>query len=328
MGTPPPVLFVFIDGLGLGSDDPAVNPLADRKRFPWLATVLAGSVPLDAQLGVPGLPQSATGQAALLTGLNAPQLMGRHIEGFPPPRLKTVVQEHNIFSKLLAAGKTCTFANAYWIDDVAHIPSKRESVTTVATLEAFGGVRGKEALLSGRAVHQSLTRDVIRARGYEDELITPETAAEHLIDIANDHDFTLFEFFQTDHAGHSGDEKRIFQTLEKLDRFFSNLWNFEGLLIVTSDHGNIEDMTVRTHTANPVPLFFRFPEKELTGEAGFQCLEDPGRQGCPPHEIFQTLERIDQLTPAILSVLQSEMDPLVDDPEMCESNIEGMKTPV
>jgi hypothetical protein len=40
---------------------------------------------LDASLCVPGLPQSATGQAALLTGLNAPELMGRHIEGFPPP---------------------------------------------------------------------------------------------------------------------------------------------------------------------------------------------------------------------------------------------------
>jgi hypothetical protein len=301
------ILFVFVDGLGLGSDDPAVNPLAwpnvpsigkndalaprsavlQRSCFPSLGKMLAQSISLDASMGVPGLPQSATGQAALLTGLNAQKLMGRHIEGFPPPRLKTLVQEHNIFSKLLAAGKTCTFANEYYLDDVAHIPSKRESVTTVATLAAFGGVRGKAELAEDRAVYHDLTREALRARGYDGPLITPEEAAEHLIDIANDHDFTLFEFFQTDHAGHSGDEERIFQCLEKLDRFFSALLHFRGILLVSSDHGNIEDMTVRTHTLNPVPLFFQWLEKE----------------NMPSCHGFQTLEKIDQLTPAILNVL-------------------------
>jgi len=305
------ILFVFVDGLGLGSDDSSVNPLADRVRFPMLGKILEESIPLDASMGVAGLPQSATGQAALLTGLNAAELMGRHIEGFPPPRLKELIQEHNIFSKLIAAGKTCTFANDYWLDDVSKIPPRRESVTTVATLAAFGGVRGKAELAENRAVYHDLTREALRARGYDGPLITPEEAAEHLIGIANDHDFTLFEFFQTDHAGHSTDEERVFQCLEKLDRFFSILLrsvsyagqelrpvrhssaprndggNFEGLLIVTSDHGNIEDISVRTHTKNPVPLFLRFPRKEI--EIG-----EPD---------FQGLERIEQLTPAILRCL-------------------------
>ena len=302
----PPILFVFVDGLGLGSDDPKVNPLADRERLPWLGKLLADSIPLDAQLGVPGLPQSATGQAALLTGLNAPELMGRHIEGFPPPRLKTLVQEHNIFSKLLAAGKTCTFANEYFLDDIAHIPSKRESVTTVATLTAFGGVRGKAELAENRAVYHDLTREALRARGYDGPLITPEEAAEHLIGIANDHDFTLFEFFQTDHAGHSGDEQRIFQTLEKLDRFFSKLWKFEGLLIVTSDHGNIEDLTVRTHTNNPVPLFFQWLPVPSVLAAHTCGLSPDGRVEKDKEnvdDVFQTLENISQLTPALINLL-------------------------
>jgi hypothetical protein len=301
------ILFVFIDGLGLGPDDPTVNPLvwqhvpaigkndvfATRSAvpefncFPTLVKLLADSIPLDAQLGVPGLPQSATGQAALLTGLNAPKLMGRHIEGFPPPRLKTVVQKHNLFSKLKAAGKTCTFANAYWLDDIAHIPPRRESVTTVATLAALGGVRGKPELLANRAVCHDLTREWIRTeRDYPGPLITPEEAAEHLIGIAGDHDFTLFEFFQTDHAGHSGDTERIFQTLEKLDRFFAALLPFRGVLVVTSDHGNIEDMTVRTHTANPVPLFVRGAEKDEAVAAR-----------------FRQLVQIDQFAPLVLDML-------------------------
>lgn len=293
------ILFVFIDGLGLGSDDPAVNPLANRKRLPHLAGLLADSIPLDAQLGVPGLPQSATGQAALLTGLNAPQIMGRHIEGFPPPRLKDLVREHNLFSSLRNAGRRCAFANAYWLDDVAHIPPRRESVTTVSTLAALGGVRGKADLLADRAVCHDLTREWIKThRGYDGPLIPPEQAAEHLIRIANDHHFTLFEFFQTDHAGHSANPMRVFQTLEKLDRFFSRLvptrrslgggGRFEGVLIVTSDHGNIEDLSTRSHTLNPVPLFFRFPEKNKTGEAG-----------------FREITRIDQLTPAISRLLRT-----------------------
>lgn len=274
------VLFVFIDGLGLGSDDPSINPLAEHDRFPTLGRILDKSIPLDASLGVPGLPQSATGQATLLTGLNASELMGRHIEGFPPPRLKALVQKHNIFSKLLVAGKTCTFANAYWLDDVAHIPPRRESVTTVATLAAFGGVRGKLDLLENRAVCHDLTRKKIREeRGYTGPLITPKEAADHLIEVANDHDFTLFEFFQTDQAGHSGDKERAFQCLEKLDAFFSNLWKFKGVLIMTSDHGNIEDLSVRTHTTNPVPLYASQPE------------------------LFQGLENTYQLTPTILEML-------------------------
>lgn len=254
-----PVLFVFVDGLGLGLEDLSVNPLADRARFPEIARILEQSIPLDASLGVPGLPQSATGQAALLTGLNAPQLMGRHMEGFPPPRLKTLVQEHNLFSRLLKAGRTCTFANAYWLDDVAHIPRRRESVTTVATLASLGHVRGKKELLANRAVYQDLTRETLRTRGYDGPLITPEEAAVHLIAVANQYDFTLFEFFETDRAGHSGDRAQAERTLEKLDRFLGAMQPFQGLLLLASDHGNIEDLTARGHTANPVPLFASDP---------------------------------------------------------------------
>ena len=79
------MMFLFVDGVGLGSLDPATNPFV-RARTPTLRALLGGPlagpesvesamatlVPLDARLGVSGLPQSATGQTALLTGENAP----------------------------------------------------------------------------------------------------------------------------------------------------------------------------------------------------------------------------------------------------------------
>lgn len=273
------VLFVFIDGLGLGRDDPALNPLACRDRFPVLSGMLKESRAIDASMGVSGLPQSATGQTALLTGINAAEVMNRHIEGFPPNQLKDLIREHNIFSMLKKSGRTSTFANAYWIDDAAHIPPRYQSVTTVAALAAFGCVRGKAEMLADRAVYHDLTRALLRDRGYTGRIITPEEAAEHLSLIADEHDFTLFEFFETDRAGHSRDMEAACRTLEKLDRFFAVLQKFDGLLIVSSDHGNIEDLSGGTHTANPIPLYV-------------------SRKG-----MLDGVQRIDQITPAILEIL-------------------------
>ena len=225
-------IFLFVDGLGIGPDDPDINPLAVG-RFPVLEKMIANAIPLDACLGVAGLPQSATGQTALLTGINAPKTMGRR-------------------------GSRCTFANCYLNVDPNNLPSRRQSVTTVMTLAALGHVRGNADLDDGKAVCHDITRWTMHARGYEGPLITPEEAAEHLMTVAEEYDLTLFEHFLTDRAGHSGNLQQAFGQLETLERFVSTVAAFcdgpERLLIITSDHGNIEDLSVRTHTLNPVPL--------------------------------------------------------------------------
>ena len=61
---PDRVLMLFVDGLGLPE-----SPLLDSvySRCPALLRLFADAcVPLDPSLGVPGTPQSATGQTALL----------------------------------------------------------------------------------------------------------------------------------------------------------------------------------------------------------------------------------------------------------------------
>ena len=251
------ILFIFVDGLGVGSDDPIVNPLCDP-RFPTLGTILSNAVPLDACLGVQGLPQSATGQASLLTGINAPKAMGRHIEGFPPPSLKKLIQHENLFSKLRTIGKKCTFANCYLNIDPHRIPPRQQSVTTVMTLSALGRVRGTAELMEGKAVTHDITRRTMHMRGYDGQLITPEEAGEHLMAAAEENDLTLFEHFLTDRAGHTGSPDEAFQCLEILERFVARAVRFaehpDRLFILSSDHGNIEDLSVRTHTRNPVPL--------------------------------------------------------------------------
>lgn len=281
------ILFVFVDGFGIGSDDPDINPLRNA-RFPNLGKLLDGATPIDACLGVDGKPQSATGQASLLCGVNAPQAMGRHIEGFPPPSLKKLIEHENLFSKLRKLHKRPTFANSYWIDDPHKIPLRRQSVTTVMTLKALHDVRHKEELLSGMAVNHDITRWTMHTRGYDGPLISEEEAAEHLLNVAGENDFTLFEYFMTDRAGHSGDPDQVFQCLETLERFLPLAAEFGNqpnqLFLLCSDHGNIEDCTIKTHTKNPVPLI-----AIGTGASS-----------------FQSLENLAEVTPAILRLYEAE----------------------
>ena len=93
-------LFLFLDGVGLGENNPNNNPFA-RVVMPTLQELLGGQtlvretapcvceratlIGLDACLGVEGLPQSATGQAALLTGINIPSAIKNHYGPKPNP---------------------------------------------------------------------------------------------------------------------------------------------------------------------------------------------------------------------------------------------------
>lgn len=227
---------------------------------PHLQALLDGAaVPVDAGMGVSGIPQSATGQTALLTGINAAQLMGRHVEGFPGPALKDVIRAHNLYDQLAALGCSATFANAYFTLDMAEVESRRiQSVTTVSALKAFGRVRDRAMMEAGEAVYQDLTRASLRVRGYEGPLVTPAQSGRDLVAIAAGYDLTVFEYFQTDRVGHKGTWDEGLQVLRLFDEFLGEALAFVRepgrLFLLTSDHGNIEDSGSRTHSLNPVPL--------------------------------------------------------------------------
>ena len=258
MNKPAGILMVFVDGLGTGSEDPAVNPVHSG-CCPVLRGLLGRHGTIDACLGVPGLPQSATGQTALLTGINAAVEAGRHVEGFPGPSLRRIVEKHNIYKQLDVVNRTSTFANAYYVDEMREVSERAiKSVTTVAAMSAFGKVRGKDLLVANQAVYQDLTREALVPRGYTGPLVTPVESAEHLVGIAGQYDLTLFEYFQTDRAGHGGDCKWACRVLGLLDTFLGRIMEhvMDGRirLVLTSDHGNIEDMTTTRHTMAPVPF--------------------------------------------------------------------------
>ena len=253
------VLFLFIDGVGLRT--PAKDNPVHAGVCPVLCHLIQNhSVSIDACLNTKGLPQSATGQAAMFTGVNASQYMGRHCEGFPGPSLRKLIDEGNLFMELTRKGLRCRFADAYLVDSVDELLVRRfKSVTTVMALTEPETIAVQEDLLANQAVFHDITRhSLIEKGGHDIPVITPQQAAEHLIQVACANDFTLFEFFQTDLAGHSCDYEHACETLKTLDLFLDAVVKLSKttglLLILTSDHGNIEDMSTRGHTRNPVPL--------------------------------------------------------------------------
>lgn len=259
---PAGILLLLVDGLGLGEPDAGRNPLAVA-RTRWFrcfrnqvtATDGCVVVPTDASLGVPGLPQSATGQTAILTGLNAPLLAGRHIQGFCTPTLTSLLVEHSLFHIFSLQGGRVACANAF----PPSILQRRRfpSVTTVAARTAGIHLRNLDDVTTGQALHHDFTNHLLSQRGYSLPVFSPEEAAERLARIAVAHDLTYYEYVQTDLAGHAQDMDRAVALLEGLDRFVSRLVErlnlSRHLLVLVSDHGNVEDLDTASHTWNRVP---------------------------------------------------------------------------
>jgi hypothetical protein len=262
-----PVIMIFIDGVGLGDPNPEFNPLY-RGDSPFMVELFSDCKGIDAALGVKGLPQSASGHTALYTGKNAPKIQGHHMTGYPGPTLKKVIREGNIFSWLLEMGRTCTFANGYYWEGKDPYRRKHKSVTTVMSEHAFKGLRETAEIRVNRAVCQDLTRQWIREHGYDGPGVTVLEAADRLLDIAKDYDFTLFEYFQTDMLGHKGSDEDIAAMLQKLDTFLAKVFQLAeaaGIeMVLTSDHGNLEDLRTRSHTKNKVPYVTRGEHMEAT----------------------------------------------------------------
>lgn len=264
------ILFLFIDGVGIrerATDNP-VNP----EVCPILCGLIQKhSRQIDACLDVEGLPQSATGQATMFTGVNCAKAMGKHCEGFPGPNLRKIIEENNLFLQLQKRDKRITFADAYLIDNADDLAARRfKSVTTVMALTVPQTVKTIDDLVANRAIMQDITRDTIQDRYPDVPTITPQRAAQHLATLAAESDFTLFEFFQTDVSGHSMDYSRACAVLRTYDRFLEQLVQLVEVagitLVMTADHGNIENISERGHTRNPVPFIVAGPREAAIRE--------------------------------------------------------------
>ncbi|MEN8006906.1 MAG: peptidase [Candidatus Krumholzibacteriota bacterium] len=266
-------ILVFIDGLGWGKPDPQVNPqhayggeifrLPARRDAVRPHASTGWAIPLDAVLGVDGVPQSATGQTTLLTGVNAQGVLGKHLTGFPNEKLREVLLENSLLKSLTDLGLQARFLNAYrprfW--ELSRERQLTLSATTVANLAADLPFATLDDVRAGRSIYQEFTNAELISRGFDLEPLDPAQAGRILGRAGRANHFTLFEYFQSDKAGHSGDAGRICRELSRLEIFLQALLKEladdlarDTMVLVTSDHGNLEDASTRRHTLNPVPL--------------------------------------------------------------------------
>ncbi|MBX3045643.1 MAG: alkaline phosphatase family protein [Anaerolineales bacterium] len=297
-------LFLFMDGIGFGANDPETNPFA-AARTPNIDTLLggarlvAGSAPLqteratllalDPNLGMPGLPQSATGQAALVTGKNVPQLVGEHYGPKPNKPVAAIVKEDNVFMQLAQRGYRSTLLNAYPPPYFQGIESGKRLLSAIPLAVTSAGIALKthEDMLHGDGFSADFTGEGWRTHlGFTDSpLHTPHEAGRRLAEVTRTYDLAFFEFWPSDYAGHHQDHEGAVKLLEHFDGVMGGLleaWvDDEGLILITSDHGNMEDLSRRTHTDNPVPALVI---------------------GAPPlrQKFCAGLQDLSQVTPAIL----------------------------
>lgn len=263
---------IFIDGVGIGEKDYEFNPFfkygfkifnevfknTPHKQNAYLEKDGMFIFPTDARLGVEGLPQSGTGQVSIFCGVNAPKFVGKHFGPFPYSTTIPIIKGQNIFKTYKDLGKTPYFINAYPKVFFDYLKSGKTRLSTTSLSCRLTGLK----LNSVTELRQckALTAEITNERWnrklkYQLRVISPETAARRLLRIAGKQDFTLYEFFHTDHLGHGRIVDEFESIYNNLDRFLftvlTELKKDEITLVICSDHGNFEDISIKTHTMNP-----------------------------------------------------------------------------
>ena len=266
------LLFLFLDGVGLGTNDPQINPLM-RAKMPTLHALLsekaliastaphhgerASLLSLDATLGIEGRPQSATGQATLLMGINIPAEIGYHYGPKPNKDIREyMARKETVFSWLRARNKTAALFNAYPDGYFKGITSGKRlySAIPLAVTQAGISLFTAEDLHAGRALSADFTGKEWRKMLKDEKVsvLTPENAGKKLAELTTQYNFSFFDYWASDYAGHRQDMDWAIDQLETLDGVFTGLIEAmpkDLLILITSDHGNMEDMSTITNTS-------------------------------------------------------------------------------
>jgi 2,3-bisphosphoglycerate-independent phosphoglycerate mutase len=209
-------------------------------------------------MDIEGLPQSGTGQVSIFCGVNAPKFVGKHFGPFPYSTTIPIIAEKNIFKHYKDQKRSAFFANAYPKVFFDYLKSGKTRLSVTSLSCRLTGIKLNSVTDVRKA--KALTAEITNERwnkklNYNLDEIKPETGARRLLRLAKQNDFTLYEFFLTDHLGHG-------RIIDEFDKIYKNLDKFlltilkevnkkEITLIVCSDHGNFEDLSVKTHTTNP-----------------------------------------------------------------------------
>lgn len=289
------ILFIFVDGIGIG-DDTETNPfaVADMPNLTaltngqrWLTGISRHDsersvfIPTDPRLGVEGRPQSGSSQATILTGRNVPEMLGRHYGPLPNIPIRALLDETNFFLTVKEQAESAALISAYPPQRLAGINSGKKLPSSIQYSARAAGqsLFSTDEVMSGTALTPEYTgypwRDYLKVDDIP--VYDPFEAGRKMVEISRNYSFAFHSNWMTDYVGHRGTLEQSVDMLETFDSVMAGVldaWDDdEGLVLFTSDHGNMENMSHGKHTEADVPTLIIGNGKDEFAD-GFSQLVD------------------------------------------------------
>lgn len=279
-------IYFFIDGIAFGENNPDRNPFTryansvlsplggELKEYPRSDHVFYTRT--DASLGIPGEPQSATGQTSLWTGINGPKVMGFHMTAMPGVTLSRVIHEYSIIKVFRDHGKSAMFLNAYSREYLEKLALNPRFISASTHTQLASGIPPLtlEDMEKDQALYMDITNMVLQRLSPQNKerfpVEDPRSQGRKLVRMSRNYDLALFEYFLSDKAGHEQNWEMSKYIINVLEEFILGIMDEmdqdNELLVVTSDHGNMEDLGVKTHTGHEVPTISYGKHADLFAE--------------------------------------------------------------
>ena len=256
------LLFVFVDGIGLG-EDAAAQPLCHcrhpcLRRPPWRVT--------DGSTSYLYGCRRALWQTRCPLGGNGLTAIGYWTNQFTHRKKRCCAHGQALRTLSGAYGQRTTGERRTLFHDLPHsvlanvYPPKfteraRLNAVVYAAVQAGVTLRNFDDYQQGRAISADLTGDYL-AKHVGSPAKTPFVMGQQLAKLAQAQPFTMFDFWLSDEAGHRWSLAEAVTLVSRLDTFLAGVLSARDNLTVllTSDHGNLEDKTRKTHTLADVPL--------------------------------------------------------------------------
>ncbi len=252
-----PLIWLALDGVGHPADAPQGLASPWETELPTLRPFVEAGLALDATLGVPGLPQSATGQTCWLTGQDAVEAMHGHFGPQPGPTLRRLLDAESLPVRLAQTGGRAALLNVYPPGYFAAQERRPRHGCFAYSFLAAGWPLNPPGLplLSptlglGYAAPWRPTGDL------SDWQRQGEAVAA-----VRDHDLLVFDAWFSDALGHEGRDPLPegllaagTEYLRRLDALLEGLLHSGARVVLSSDHGNFENLSVKAHTLARVPF--------------------------------------------------------------------------
>lgn len=252
------VVWLALDGVGHPDDAPVKGSPWDQS-LPTLRPLVGAGRALDAALGVPGLPQSGTGQACWLTGQDAVRVMGEHFGPQPGPTLQRLLRAHSLPARLAGTGARAALVNHYAPEYAASGASGRNRLGCFpyAFRSAGWPLNPPGVPLLGATLGLEYRAPWPRTR----PLTELTRAGQALAHAAPDWDLLVADLWFGDLLGHQGRPDTppavalaAREYLRGVDALLTGLLDAGARVVLSSDHGNLEDVQVKAHTLARVPF--------------------------------------------------------------------------